>query len=221
MSGICIFDICGTLYASNTTFDFLEFYLNDNWLFRCYRIIYQTIAWKIFNKFLRITFHYDLTRILALKFLKGRMRDELLIHARQFVADILSAKEHECIISIVREEIKRSPDKVWLVSATIDVVAEAVALSLGCKHFCSTQLEYEGGVCTGRIIQDLLGRKLDLLKRAGLADHIQVFYTDDLSDADLLAVAACKGIVTHAKTKKQWTTTINLRQWTNITLFEY
>lgn len=37
MKCLYLFDICGTIYHSNTTFDFLEFYLKDNKAFRFYR----------------------------------------------------------------------------------------------------------------------------------------------------------------------------------------
>ena len=66
MKNLYLFDICGTIYRSNTTFDFLEFYLKENKRFKLYRTIYKSFFWKIINRALRSWLHYDLTRTLAL-----------------------------------------------------------------------------------------------------------------------------------------------------------
>ena len=51
MNQIYIFDICGTLYHSNTTFDFLEYFLKDTSIYyRYYNILRKTIVWRLFNK---------------------------------------------------------------------------------------------------------------------------------------------------------------------------
>ena len=54
MKNLYLFDICGTIYRSNTTFDFLEFYLKENKRFRLYRAIYKSFFWKVINRTLRV-----------------------------------------------------------------------------------------------------------------------------------------------------------------------
>ena len=47
MKNLYLFDICGTIYRSNTTFDFLEFYLKENKCFRLYRAIYKSFLGRL------------------------------------------------------------------------------------------------------------------------------------------------------------------------------
>ena len=63
-----------------------------------------------------------------------------------------------------------------LVSATIDVVAEAVADSLHCEQYYSTALEYKDGACTGKMVKDLLGNKCIFLNEKGILHQIKSFF---------------------------------------------
>ena len=186
MKNLYLFDICGTIYRSNTTFDFLEFYLKENKRFRLYRAIYKSFFWKIINRALRSWLHYDLTRILALRFLKGTSYSELSKQAKLFTEVYLSQVRNIEIYNTIEHLISIDKSKVLLVSATIDVVAEAVADSLHCEQYYSTALEYKDGACTGKMVKDLLGNKCMFLNEKGILHQIKSFFTDDLTDADVL-----------------------------------
>lgn len=64
-------DICGTLYLSNTTFDFLNFYFSKNSLWTLFHYIYTSIIGRLINKTFINIVGVDVTRMLAVLFLKG------------------------------------------------------------------------------------------------------------------------------------------------------
>lgn len=67
-----VFDICGTIFKSNTTFDFLTFWLSPrSKYYSSFDKIRKTFIWKVINKITRTYFHVDITRVIALRFLKG------------------------------------------------------------------------------------------------------------------------------------------------------
>lgn len=220
MKNLYLFDICGTIYRSNTTFDFLEFYLKENKCFRLYRAIYKSFFWKIINRALRSWLHYDLTRILALRFLKGTSYSELSKQAKLFTEVYLSQVRNIEIYNTIEHLISIDKSKVLLVSATIDVVAEAVADSLHCEQYYSTALEYKDGACTGKMVKDLLGNKCMFLNEKGILHQIKSFFTDDLTDADVLEYSEIKNIVCYPKTRKRWIKLIAQKKW-EVSMLEY
>ncbi len=210
---IALFDICGTIYRSNTTFDFLSYSFANNKSYEIYKIIYQSFVWRVLNKVLRQFFGLDLTRVLALRFLKGHKRDELICQVEKFYDNFLSFKINEFIKSKIHDGLSSHNCRVILLSATIDVVAEVIARRLGCKEYYSTQLEYIDGICTGKILKDLLGKKNIILKELGIDNSIEYFYTDDFSDIPVLEKAKGKHIVVYSKYRKRWLKVIAAKRW--------
>lgn len=208
-TSIYIFDICGTLYKSNTTFDFLGWMFKENKKFLLYKKVYTNIVWKIFNKILRHFFHIDLTRILALQFLKGINKEALSKKADEFVGSFLSTKKNNDIIGALNK-LKENTSNVIIMSATIDIVAEAIAKSLQIEHFGSSLLKYEDNVCQGYLVRDLLGNKASYLKQSA---NIAAVFTDDLSDADILDFAKEKNIIIYKKTAHKWSKLIKRKKW--------
>ena len=206
---IYIFDICGTLYKSNTTFDFLNWLFEKNWKFRFFKRIYTSIIWKLFNKILRVYFHLDLTRILALSFLKGYSKDVLSNYADNFVNTFLSSRKNIEVIQSL-EALKIQGKNIVIMSATIDVVAQAIAKSLKIDCYKSSLLKYDDSICQGKLIQDLLGNKTAYLDKQ---TQIAAVYTDDLSDANLLELAKEKNIIIYSRTAKKWSNLLKRKQW--------
>ncbi len=213
---IHIFDICGTLYKSNTTFDFLNWLFKKNWKFRFFKRIYTSIIWKLINKVLRIYFHLDLTRILALRFLKGYNKDILSKYADDFVNTFLSSRKNIEVIQSL-EALKSQGKNIVIMSATIDVVAQAIAKSLKIDSYKSSLLKYDGSICQGKLIQDLLGNKTAYLDEQ---TQIAAVYTDDLSDANILELAKEKNIIIYRRTAKKWSKLLKRKQW-NANLISY
>lgn len=210
---VCIFDICGTLYKANTTFAFLEYTFKNKAAYRWYRKLYHTYCWKIFNRLLRDAFHIDLTRILALKFLKGFNRNELIKLVNIYYDDYLSNKKNEVLINELTKYLNDKRYRVILMSATIDVVGQVIGERLRCSELYTTKLEYERDICTGNISQDLLGNKMSVVKQLGINKDITLFATDDFTDIPLLSIAKNKVIIEYKKYKRKWEKEIKLRQW--------
>ena len=206
---IYIFDICGTLYKSNTTFDFLSWIFKKNRKFNLYKKVYSNILWKAFNKFLRHFFRFDLTRILALYFLRGFNRDVLSQKADEFVNSFLVTKKNNDVINTLNK-LKENRSNIIIMSATIDIVAKAIAKSLQVEHFCSSALKYDGSICCGYLDRDLLGNKSSFLK-----DNVNIaaVFTDDLSDTDILELAKEKNIIIYKKTSLKWSKLIKKKKW--------
>lgn len=208
-----VFDICGTLYRSNTTFDFLLFFLSSNKLYVWYDRFRKTVAWRLLNKLFRDYLHRDITRLIALRFLAGYTRNELLIAAQAFYDDNLKERENAEIINTLKLVLAKDDVEVMIASATIDVVAEIIAINLGVKIWYSSILDYDNSICQGKLRKDLLGKKKEYV--FGNSEvKLDAVYTDDFSDIPLLAMAVEKVIIVYPKTSKRWKKVIRTRKWT-------
>ena len=210
---IVLVDICGTLFKSNTTFDFLYYIFSERRSYLLYRRLYLSITWKLLNRVLLVLFGIDLTRLIALHFLEGFSRDELIRKAEKFYDETLRRRENREVLEAVKGECADSNKRVILLSATIDVMAEVIASKIGCKEYYSTLLEYKDNICTGRMRKDLLGKKVQEVKRLGMEQQIDTVYTDDLSDIPVLALARNKNIVVYPKYKDKWKKAVQQNQW--------
>lgn len=209
---IIIFDICGTLFQSNTTFDFLNYIYKSNKKYQVFKKIYTSFLWKCFNKISRKCFGLDFTRKIALRFLKGRRRVDLLKKVDCFYDNVLVSKQNIEVIKALTKGLDNK-HRVILLSATIDVVAEIVAKKLNCHEFYSTQLEYKDGLCTGKILNDLLGKKLNVICNIRLTNQIDAFYTDDITDTPVLDITKGKNIIIYPKDKQRWNKIVEKKRW--------
>lgn len=203
---VYIFDICGTLYQSNTTFDFLSWLFINNKQYKFFSQLYKTFIWRCFNKILRDLFHLDVTRIIAVRFMKGYKRRDLEMQATTFVKEYLEHKKNENIINELYQ-LQNSGQNVLLLSATIDVIAKAIATSLNVKHYRSSRLAYDNEVCMGKLDCDLFGNKLSYVTPS---ENIKAVYTDDLSDFSLINKARIANVITYKRTERRWSNTIPL-----------
>jgi phosphoserine phosphatase len=180
---VVIFDICDTMYDSNTTFDFLDYILKYTLKYNIYRRISKTIIVKVINKILWNTLRIDLIRIVFLRYLKGYSREELLMYIDGFYKDILDLKKRDMIIKILKEEKAKEKD-ILLMSATIDIVAERIAKEYNVNFISSRLLFDDNNICMGKLEFDLLG-----IKDKYVNDDIKLVVTDNLSDLQLVKKA--------------------------------
>lgn len=208
-----VFDICGTLYKSNTTFDFLDYYLRANKVYRIYKIVSTTILWKVLNKITKYLVKCDITRMIAILFIKGHTKQELLDAADSFFKRELKLKENKYIIESFHRLNSNKENQVIIASATLDFIAQTIARHLNCKTYFSTTLSYEDGICKGTIVNDLLGRKVRFLNRYKSFENV---YTDDISDCSLLELAENKYLVVYPKTFNKWKKIVKKNHWNAI-----
>jgi phosphoserine phosphatase len=200
--GFVVVDICGTLYNSNTTFDFLDSYIQSVY-YHAFRSISMTFCGKVVNALFWRMFRLDLVRMIAFRFIKGHDKVTLLQAADVFCRNYLSDRKHEKVFSII-DRYKEQQYEIIVASATMDVVAEVVAKRNSIPMFFSSTLAYRDGVCCGKILVDLLGKKMETLIKNGIMPPFKAVITDNTSDISLIRNAEFSYIILNDQNKKEW-----------------
>jgi len=208
---VFVFDVCDTLFYSNTTFDFLRFVLAQRGS-GSKQTVLKLLSAKWSPLFVGLVAWQkvaggDPVKAAALRLLAGISRAELYELGRRFVAEFLPARRiartHELLAGLAQTQTR-----VLLLSASLDPVIAALAEALGPVEFVSSQLEYDiQGNCTGRLQQELTGKKQDALqmlltgqqKPARLA-----VATDNFTDHSLVSQAQVRYVVVHNAAAKQF-----------------
>jgi HAD superfamily phosphoserine phosphatase-like hydrolase len=186
---VAFVDICGTLYDSNTTLDFLTL---SNKSFASLR---KNIFVRLLNKMSRIMIGYDFIRNIGVGKLAGKTHTELSNEAFLFYNSFLSSREIKETHAIIAN-LRKEGFKIILISATMDFLAKEIGNRVSADSVFSTSLIYEGEICTGKIENDLLGRKHLLAKQMLAEDKMEngggteiVVITDDKTDIELALLA--------------------------------
>ena len=181
-------DICWTLYRSNTTFDFLDSIIHKA-SYRHMRSFFKTGTGRGFNILLYRLTHIDWQRRWAIRYLKGISEQTLAQKAEQFVQYLEQNRRIDASFAVLSQ--LHAP--IILLSGTLDCVADAVGKHLHAQAVFSSTLEYRNGVCTGKMKQDLLLKKTQVLPP-------QPFYiiTDNKTDLEAIKTAAKAYIVCYS-----------------------
>lgn len=189
---LAIFDVCDTLYAENTTFGFIRYVMRGRKIFS---ILDSTIAsrWSpVFIVFaiLRRMAGKDYIRGIYLSYLCGMKRSELDLAADAYVEEVLEPLTINWTHAKLKEALSEG-QTVYLASSSIDCVVNAIARRIGVL-FLSSNLEYVGETCRGKLASDLTGKKMSALAdlpdlKLGLT-RIRVF-TDNFTDIELVKTA--------------------------------
>lgn len=210
---IVLVDICGTLYNSNTTFDFLDYYLKSKnyLLFRKFSKLY---VWKVLNKVSLVIFKYDLTRSIAVGYLKNKTKQELSEAVDLFYEEVLvNLKNIEPFLLL--EEFKSKGYRVILVSATLDFIAKKVSLVTNVSEYYATDLVYINDKCVGQIENDLLAKKLKYLISKNILPPYELTMSDNFSDICLFENSRNKLIISKKKDFQKWNSVIQTKKITN------
>ncbi|RYE25839.1 MAG: hypothetical protein EOP51_02670 [Sphingobacteriales bacterium] len=203
---IALFDVCDTLYYSNTTFDFIFYYLKnhkpDN-LPKFKRLLNKGSFSFWFNIALAKFMGNDVIRNRAIKMLKGESKEALYKAGKDFTKMLTSQKKIEETHRLM-ESYQGNGYRIMLVSASIDPVVHNIAADLDAKYY-STTLGYDAnGICTGVIARDLTGKKYETIQAQMELDGIEQIaaVSDNSSDRPMLAMAQQKHIVVYRETDK-------------------
>lgn len=214
---IVLCDICGTLYLSNTTFDFLDFFVKKN-SYKFLKKFCLNIVTKKINALVYYFFKIDMIRSLLLLYLRGYSYENLKCAANEFYLQFLEQRKNDLVLKKL-EELKAAGCQIFLVSATIDVIAETIGGHLNATRVFSTKLLYDKfGICQGKIDCDLLGNKLPCLIHNNVFPPFDIVVTDDFSDLSLIRNAISAYIVTYKKKLRRWNRVINKNMLTNISI---
>lgn len=191
------FDICGTLYESNTTNDFI-YYISDKNIFNSlmfkskFIIILNLLILKLTGRNLLREFYYSK--------LSGISKEKLLKLAEKFYVDFLINKKIDFSHHLF-EKYKKQNTKIHLISATIDPVCFVIANELNIDHYYSSELKYdESEICLGGLKKDLAGIKSKMIDEK----NIDVVITDNLSDIDLIKNSKKVYIISKKSKYKKW-----------------
>jgi HAD superfamily phosphoserine phosphatase-like hydrolase len=200
---IAVFDLCGTLYDSNTTFDFLDFYFHANSQYQRERNVMRTAPFRALNRLSRYLTKREIIREKLIRFLHDIPRRTLLEAAAQFAKSELENKRIDKVHELL-DRYRAEKTKTILMSASLDFIVEEIAKMLSFDNFHATSLEYVNGVCTGRIKYDLLFHKAEIFfKTYGINEPFDVI-TNDRYDSDLVGKAGKAYIIADGRANNYW-----------------
>lgn len=182
-TGLIILDICGTIYDSNTTFDYIEFVLRDKPLRLFAYRVFRSLPAKVLHVIVKATLRIDLIKTLCIWLLNGFKLEDLKRKAFSFVDEQLSEQKIDIVWEMYNANKGRGC-KWILLSASLDVIVSVIAERMGIKEFYSSTLAFNSGVCLGRIENDLYGKKLPLVNNIIAREPAIdiVFVTDNKND---------------------------------------
>ncbi len=204
---IYLFDVCNTLFDSNTTFDFIHFHLKKNksyfriWSYNLIVKKWSPLFWFLVatNKITRL----DLHRRLVVFMLRNTTRVELVNTAELFYKEVLTELRIKKVQDLLHQVKSETLNEVLLVSGSIDPVVQVIADHLGVKYL-SSHLAYKHGKVAGFLSKDLIGRKESFVKNYLQNNHVTVI-TDNYSDRRLLELADERLVVLkNSKSKLAW-----------------
>lgn len=199
-----IIDVCGTLYRSNTTMDFIKFHYSGKRWFQVLQKLRANRIYAYVNYLLFRISGIDLTRIIAIHHLKGLTKEEISNMANRFYNEYLLKIKNEDVFDIIEDKRKNGLTLV-IVSATLDCISKIVAENLGVKRFFSSELEYDNNdVCVGKLRSDLLGSKLKKLISERIIPPYAGIITDNYSDADILSKTNYAHLVLYGNNIGKW-----------------
>jgi HAD superfamily phosphoserine phosphatase-like hydrolase len=197
---IAVFDVCGTLYDSNTTFDFLDNYFRDDKKYMLFRKFSKSLPGKLLNYPFYRFFQYDIIRMIATGFLKGCSKSQLKDATKSFVNEELENKIKKNIHQLLNE-YKQKGYAIILMSGSYSMIVEHVSAYVGADGFFASELEVQEDYYTGKYKSDQLFNKKEILftRYPNITELIVV--SDNRTDYELMN-AADKGYAICNKSKQ-------------------
>lgn len=184
-----LIDICGTIYRSNTTFDFMAFHFSAEPWFRRFQRVRKCRYISAINSKIQYYFGIDIIRYVLIRHLKGYSRTELSLMVETFYNDFLKCRINKQVIEII-EKKRKEGYKLVIVSATLDCISKEIANRLNIPMQFSSTLSYNSkGICNGFLQQDILGNKGKSLQSIGMVGRFEGIITDNYSDLDIIKLS--------------------------------
>lgn len=191
-----IFDVCWTMYKSNTTFDFIKFVYKVEKIKSSRLMLLNSIVGKLAILLLGRLLGRDIYRELFVGLLKNFTRSDLERLSSKFYQDFLIGKKIDYTFELFSEIDTR---EIILCSASLDIVVSHIAKELKVVFFAS-ELEFKKEICTGKITKDLLGVKNGIFENK----EIKLVVTDNLSDLELVKKSSNSIILSTPKNVDFW-----------------
>ena len=220
MKRVVIIDICGTLFDSNTTMDFLDFIFSDNKRYNKYKKIRKSLIIRAVNKTLLNCLHLDLIRKYGVYFLKGASKEEIIKMVDKFYDEFLRPRIIPQAWQVI-DTYRNNDHYLLIVSATLDCIAEKVAQELNVNQFLASELSYTNNICNGKISHDLLRAKVKTLNNKGILPPYEMTISDNKTDINLMAESkCCFALCKHGK-ESFWEENLSKKQIKNYRIIKY
>ncbi len=197
---IAVFDVCNTMFYSNTTHDFVDYVFNQKFLPS------KRNFYKIFNSKLNplrysfilisVLVGLDLYKKINVYLLKGLTHDEFSQLSKRFVAEFLQDKQINQTQLLINK-CKKEKLRVILCSSSLDPIVEAIANSIEVEDFVCTTLKFKDQIFTGIISEEIADKKLQALKKKRISGEIKYAISDNEGDVSLLQIAQYPIAVIH------------------------
>lgn len=184
MKNLALFDLDGTLYRGNSTFEFIAFVKGNDTEFQAFKRRYRYM--RIVNKLCRAFFRYDWYKRRSVRFLKGYRQEEIAVLAVEFYTQHMS-KQKNTLLHDFLECSQQKGVTIGLLTATIDPIASVVANDLNAHLSFCTELIYVNGIASGEYSEDLLHSKRSLYREHIASNFENVyFFSDNAQDMSLI-----------------------------------
>jgi len=180
---IAIFDLDFTLINSNSTFDFIYFYIKSK---KSYKKLIKALFFLFFEKLGVLTEHFHRKKKpLFLGFLSGEQSSEINRMAEKYFLDRGKKILNRDLLAEIRK-LKESGFLMVLASSSLNPVVEVFARKLNFDDFFASTLRFEGSICRGTM-GDILGKKenlFDYLQEKGIDIDFELsyFFSDNKED---------------------------------------
>jgi HAD superfamily phosphoserine phosphatase-like hydrolase len=206
---IAVFDVCDTLYMSNTTYDFIDYYLQS-------KSLYQLLLFRICRSrpliplwvLLGHLYDMDIFRKFAVRLLHGAEEQYIRIKASCFVSEVLFRRENASALALMKR-LQKEGYTIVLASASLLFVVEEVASVLSVSEYFACSLESRNGLLTGRYLHDIRGRKDCVIARRFPNCIDLVVVTDNREDINLILKASHAWIVCDQRRRWRWSNVIS------------
>lgn len=202
ISDIFLIDICGTLYKSNTTFDFVKYYFADK---RRYKIISMLRSSRVIcklNYFLLKLTGLDFLRAELIKIIKGYTNEELCKMVEEFYEGYLLPRKNLQCFDVIKKYRKQGA-RLILVSATLDIIAAEVSKREKISEWVASELMFDNKKCKGKLGKDLLKGKLKTTLEMVKGQSFDVI-TDNYGDEDIIRGASYAYLVQYKNKRDKW-----------------
>lgn len=208
---VAVFDVCNTLYKSNTTYDFIDYYLQSESvrklaLFRISRSRFLLPLWVILGRICKT----DMFRYFAIGMLRGAREQYVRDKAVRFVEEVLSQRQNESALSLM-QRLRNEGYTVVLASGSLLVVVEEIASVLKVREYFACSLESCDGLLTGRYLQDIRGEKDRVIAMRFRRCSDLAVVTDNREDVNLILHASRAWIICDRGKRGRWSDVISQR----------
>lgn len=212
MKKVALIDFCGTVVDFQTLNPYLESMVKakSRWKYVCFcnapvKLVCRVIS-KIGRRFFRVKFLYKAGLV---RLLKGVREEDFVRMGELYYQSRVKPNLIPETLDVL-QKLKDNSCILVVVSGGSRYYITYFAHEYGIEHCLTAEIEFENGVCTGKIIREcMLSEKVGVINRfvADYApDHVfEAGISDSRTDMPMLALCKKKIVISH-KEHQQWVT---------------